>query len=135
MIPGDKLPCEKEAVEKFKGGETIPRYGLCDGSSWFEKNWKENLKYKKGESRGSEGKVLRIDRIKNRVVVEGVNIVKKHVKPSAANPQGGIEEKEAGVHISNLMVVVGGVASKIGRKKGENGKMVRILKKNGEVVK
>jgi len=95
----------------------------------------DTVKVLSGESRGSEGKVLRIDRIKNRVVVEGVNIVKKHVKPSAANPQGGIEEKEAGVHISNLMVVVGGVASKIGRKKGENGKMVRILKKNGEVVK
>jgi len=88
-----------------------------------------------GESRGSEGKVLRIDRAKNRVVIEGVNVVKKHVKPSASNPQGGIEEKEAGVHVSNVMVVVGGVASKIGRKEGKDGKMVRFLKKNGEVVK
>lgn len=88
-----------------------------------------------GESRGSEGKVLRIDRAKNRVVIEGVNVVKKHVKPSASNPQGGIEEKEAGVHVSNVMVVVGSVASKIGRKKAADGKMVRFLKKNGEVVK
>ena len=55
----------------------------------------DQVKVLSGESRGSEGKVLRIDRIKNRVVVEGVNIVKKHVKPNAANPQGGIEEKEA----------------------------------------
>ena len=88
-----------------------------------------------GESRNSEGKVLRIDRAKNRVVIEGVNVVKKHVKPSASNPQGGIEEKEAGIHISNVMVVVGGTASRIGRKKGTDGKTVRFLKKNGEVVK
>lgn len=88
-----------------------------------------------GESKGSEGKVLLIDRAKSRVIVEGVNIVKKHVKPSAANPQGGIVEAEAGVHISNLMLVQGGVASKVGRKAGEDGKLVRYLKKNGEVVK
>jgi large subunit ribosomal protein L24 len=88
-----------------------------------------------GESRNSEGKVLRIDRAKSRVVIEGVNVVKKHVKPSASNPQGGIEEKEAGVHISNVMLVSGGVASRVGRTKGENGKLVRVLKKNGEVVK
>lgn len=94
----------------------------------------DTVKVISGESRNSEGKVLRIDRAKNRVIVEGVNIVKKHVKPSASNPQGGIEEKEAGVHISNLMLVVGGVASKVGRK-NENGKLVRFLKKNGEVVK
>ncbi len=88
-----------------------------------------------GESRNNEGKVLRIDRAKSRVVIEGVNVVKKHVKPSASNPQGGIEEKEAGVHISNVMLVSGGVASRVGRKKGDNGKLVRVLKKNGEVVK
>ena len=95
----------------------------------------DTVKVLSGTSRGSEGKVLRIDRAKDRVVVEGVNVVKKHVKPSAANPQGGIEEKEAGVHISNVMLVVGGVASKVGRKKDSDGKLVRFLKKNGEVVK
>ena len=94
----------------------------------------DTVKVISGESNGSEGKVLVIDRQKNRVIVEGVNIVKKHVKPSAANPQGGIEEAEAAVHISNVMVVVNGVASKIGRK-NEDGKLVRYLKKNGEVVK
>ncbi|MEX1001222.1 MAG: 50S ribosomal protein L24 [Crocinitomicaceae bacterium] len=88
-----------------------------------------------GESKGSEGKILRIDRNKNRVIVEGVNVVKKHVKPSAANPQGGIEEAEAGIHISNVMLTQGGVASRVGRKKGEDGKLVRYFKKNGEVVK
>ena len=66
---------------------------------------------------------------------EGVNIVKKHVKPSASNPQGGIEEAEAGIHLSNIMLVVNGVASRVGRKEDENGKLVRFLKKNGEVVK
>jgi large subunit ribosomal protein L24 len=88
-----------------------------------------------GTSRGIEGKVLLVDRKKSRVIVEGANMIKKHVKPSAANPQGGIEEAEAGIHISNVMLVVNGVASRIGRKTDENGKLVRFLKKNGEVVK
>lgn len=95
----------------------------------------DTVKVISGESRGSEGKILSIDRVKNRVIVEGVNVVKKHQKPNAANPQGGIIEKEAGIHISNVMLVVGGVASKVGRKKDSNGKSVRFLKKNGEVVK
>lgn len=88
-----------------------------------------------GTNKGSEGKVLLINRKKDRVLVEGVNVIKKHVKPSASNPQGGIVEAEAGIHISNLMLVQGGVASRVGRKKDENGKLVRYLKKNGEVVK
>ena len=95
----------------------------------------DTVKVISGTSKGSEGKVLRIDRKKNRAIVEGVNIVKKHVKPSASNPQGGIEEAEAGIHISNVMLVVDGVASRVGRKEDENGKLVRFLKKNGEVVK
>lgn len=95
----------------------------------------DTVKVISGESKGSEGKILHIDRAKNRVIVEAVNIVKKHVKPSAANPQGGIEEAEAGIHISNVMLVAGGVASKVGRKEGDDGKLVRYLKKNGEVVK
>lgn len=95
----------------------------------------DTVKVISGESKGSEGKVLKIDRSKNRVIVEGVNVVKKHIKPSAANPQGGIEEAEASIHISNVMLVVDGVASKVGRKEGDDGKLVRYLKKNGEVVK
>jgi len=95
----------------------------------------DTVKVISGTSKGSEGKILRIDRSKDRVIVEGVNVVKKHVKPSASNPQGGIEEVEAGIHISNVMVVNGGVASRIGRKEDENGKLVRYSKKNGEVVK
>lgn len=95
----------------------------------------DTVKVISGTSKGMEGKILRIDRKKNRAIVEGVNIVKKHVKPSASNPQGGIEETEAGIHVSNVMLVVGGVASRVGRKDDENGKLVRFLKKNGEVVK
>lgn len=95
----------------------------------------DTVKVLSGTSKGQEGKVLKIDRAKNRVTVEGVNVVKKHVKPSASNPQGGIEEAEAGIHISNVMVVANGVASRVGRKDDGEGKLVRYLKKNGEVVK
>jgi large subunit ribosomal protein L24 len=88
-----------------------------------------------GESKGQSGKVMTIDRTKNRAIVEGVNVVKKHVKPSATNPQGGIVEKEAGIHISNLMLVVNGQPSRIGRRADEKGKLVRLSKKTGEEIK
>jgi large subunit ribosomal protein L24 len=88
-----------------------------------------------GESKGQEGKILKVDRLKMRAIVEGVNIVKKHAKPSASDPQGGIIEKEAGLHISNLMVVVKGQATRIGRKLDDKGNLVRYSKKSGEVIK
>ena len=88
-----------------------------------------------GESKGQEGDVIAIDRIKMRVTIKGVNMIKRHNKQSASNPQGGIEEKEGTIHISNLMVVVNGQASRIGRKLDENGKLVRYAKKSGEVIK
>ncbi|MEZ4937657.1 MAG: 50S ribosomal protein L24 [Crocinitomicaceae bacterium] len=94
----------------------------------------DSVKVLSGESKGSEGKVLEIDKNKNRAIVEGVNIVKKHVKPSASNPQGGIEETEASIHISNLMIVSGGTASRIGRKENKDGKLVRYSKKTGEEI-
>jgi large subunit ribosomal protein L24 len=95
----------------------------------------DTVKITSGESKGQEGKILTIDRNKMRATVEGVNIVKKHTKPSASNPQGGIEEKPGSIHISNLMVVVNGVASRIGRKADDKGKLVRYSKKSGEVIK
>ena len=70
-----------------------------------------------------------------RVIVEGVNKVKKHAKPSASDPQGGIIEKEAGIHISNLMLVVNGQASKTGRRLNDKGAIVRYSKKSGEEIK
>lgn len=90
-----------------------------------------------GNDRGTEAKVLMVDRKKLRALVEGVNMVSKHTKPNAANPQGGILKKEAPVHISNLMVVDSkGNATRIGRKLDEKtNKMVRYSKKTGEVIK
>ena len=94
----------------------------------------DTAKVLSGEARGQEGKVLSIDRNKERVVVEGVNVVKRHTKPSAANPQGGIVEKEAGLHISNLMVVHNGEATRVGRRENKDGKLVRFAKKTGEEI-
>jgi large subunit ribosomal protein L24 len=95
----------------------------------------DTVKVLSGESKEKEGKVLSIDRTKERAIVEGVNIVKKHAKPSASEPNGGIVEKEAAIHISNLMVVVKGQASRIGRKLNAKGKLVRYSKKTGEEIK
>ena len=95
----------------------------------------DTVKVLSGESKGQEGKILKIDRSKLRAIVGGVIMVKKHSKPSAADPQGGIIEKEAGLHISNLMVVVNGQATKIGRKENDKGDIVRYSKKSGEVIK
>jgi large subunit ribosomal protein L24 len=87
-----------------------------------------------GEARGQEGKILSIDRKKMRAIVEAVNLVKKHAKPSAADPQGGIVEKEAGIHISNLMVIENGQATRVGRKSNEKGKLQRYSVKTGEFI-
>ena len=95
----------------------------------------DTVKVLAGESNGQEGKVLSIDRKKKRATVEGVNIIKKHNKPSAQEPQGGIVETEAGIHISNLMVVHNGQASRIGREENKDGKLVRYSKKTGEEIK
>ena len=65
----------------------------------------DTVKIIAGEEKGKEGKVLRVDREKNRAIVEGLNLVKKHTKPNAQNPQGGIVEKEASIHISNLALI------------------------------
>ena len=88
-----------------------------------------------GESKGQEGKVLGIDREKLRATVEGLNMIKKHVKPSANNPQGSIEELEGTIHISNLMLVENGTATRTGKRLDENGKLTRYSKKSGEVIK
>mgnify|MGYP001294200946 CR=1 FL=1 len=96
----------------------------------------DTVKVLAGEDKGKSGKVLEILGKKDRVTVEGLNIVKVHQKPSATNPQGGIVEKEAGIHISNLMVVDGsGNAGRIGRKKNADGKSVRYSKKSQEEIK
>lgn len=95
----------------------------------------DSVKVLSGNSRGQEGKILVIDKKKERAVVGGLNMIKKHMKPSASNPQGGIVEKESGIHISNLMVVQNGTASRVGRKLNDAGKLVRYSKKSGEDIK
>jgi large subunit ribosomal protein L24 len=96
----------------------------------------DTVKVLSGDDKGKTGKVLSVNLEKRRALVEGLNMVTKHVKPTAANPQGGIEKKEASIHVSNLMLVdpKSGEATRIGRKLGENGKLVRYSKKTGEVI-
>lgn len=95
----------------------------------------DTVKVLAGEALGQEGKVLTVDRKSMRATVEGLKMIKKHSKPSAADPQGGIIEKEGTIHISNLMIVVKGEASRIGRKLNKDGKLVRFSKKSGEEIK
>ncbi|WP_134091322.1 50S ribosomal protein L24 [Olivibacter sp. XZL3] len=90
-----------------------------------------------GDSKGTQGKVLEVIIDKNRAVVEGANLVSKHTKPNAANPNGGIIKKEAPIHISNLALVdpKSGKATRVGRQKNSEGKLVRVAKKSGEEIK
>ena len=95
----------------------------------------DTVKVLSGADNGKTGKITSVDREKGRAFVEGINLVSKHTKPSAANPQGGIVKREASVHISNLMVVDSkGQASRVGRKLNKDGKLVRYSKKTGEVL-
>ncbi|AWW30029.1 50S ribosomal protein L24 [Echinicola strongylocentroti] len=96
----------------------------------------DTVKVLSGDDKGKSGKILSVDLEKRKAIVEGLNMVTKHVKPTAANPQGGIEKKEAAIHISNLMLIdpKTGEATRTGRKLGENGKLVRYSKKTGEVI-
>lgn len=87
-----------------------------------------------GDHKGQEGKVQKILREKNKAIVEGVNTVSKHEKPSASNPQGGIVKKEAALHISNLSLIdKKGDTTRIGYRT-EDGKKVRFSKKSNEVI-
>ena len=86
---------------------------------------------------GKRGKILSVDRVKDRVMVEGVNLIKRHTKPSSSNQQGGIVEKEAPVHASNIMpwCESAGKPSRIIMKTLEDGTRVRTYKINGETLK
>ncbi|MDW7694997.1 50S ribosomal protein L24 [Flammeovirgaceae bacterium SG7u.111] len=89
-----------------------------------------------GNHKGSEGSVLEMDTRKDRAIVEGVNLVTKHVKPSADNPEGGVERTEAGIHISNLMLIdpKTGEKTKVGRKLDDSNKLKRYSKKSGQFI-
>jgi large subunit ribosomal protein L24 len=97
----------------------------------------DTVKVIAGEDKGQQGRVLRVLVEKDRAIVEGINLVSKHSKPTSANPQGGIVKREASIHISNLMLVdAKGNATRVGKKQDEkSGKMVRYSKKTGEVIK
>ena len=90
-----------------------------------------------GESRGQEGKVLEVIFKKERAIIEGVNMMKKHTKPNSANPDGGIIEQEAPIHISNLMLIDPATKkpTRVGRKLNDKNKLVRYSKKTGEEIK
>jgi large subunit ribosomal protein L24 len=89
-----------------------------------------------GKDKGKKGRVIAAYPRQNRVLIEGVNMVKKHTRPSQANPQGGIIEQEAAIHVSNVMHIdpKSGKPTRIGYKVLDSGKKVRIAKKSGEVI-
>jgi large subunit ribosomal protein L24 len=97
----------------------------------------DTVKVLSGDDKGKEGKVLEVITVKRRALVEGVNIMTKHSKPSAGKPEGGITKVESSIHISNLMLVdpASGKPTRIGRKLNEKGKLQRFSKKTGEIIK
>ena len=100
------------------------------------------MKIKKGDTvqiisgieAGKSGRVIKVFPINDKIIVEGLNIVKKHTRPSQENPQGGIMEKEAAIHISNVMFTAGGKPSRIGYKTLSDGRKVKYAKSTGEVI-
>ncbi len=96
----------------------------------------DNVMVVAGNEKGNTGKVLGFNKKRDRALVEGLNMVKKHVKPSATSPQGGIEENEGGIHMSNLMVVDSkGIPTRTIRKSDTNGEKVRFSVKSNIEIK
>jgi len=93
----------------------------------------DTVKVIAGKDKDKEGKVIAVDSKKNKVTVEGVNVVKKHEKPSVANQNGGIIEKEAPIDVSNVMYVHKGKATRVGFKM-DGDKKVRFAKTTGDVI-
>lgn len=105
---------------------------------------KARLKIKRGDQvrvltgayRRTEGKVLTVLPSESRVIVEGVNLIKRHTKPNAKYPKGGIIEREASIHVSNVMLIEPstGKPTRVGRRRNEDGKLVRYSKKSGKEI-
>lgn len=93
--------------------------------------------YRSTAEKVNSGKVLEVLLKKSRVVVEGINMVTKHQKPSAGKPEGGIKKTEASIHISNVMLLdpASGKTTRVGRKLNEKGQLQRYAKKTGEFIK
>lgn len=96
----------------------------------------DRVRVLRGNERGKEGTVLRVDRETNRLVIEGVNIRKRHRKPSATDPEGGIISFEAPVHASNVMLIdpTNGEATRVRRRRNERGQAERVSAKTGRVI-
>jgi large subunit ribosomal protein L24 len=96
----------------------------------------DTVKVIAGDDRGKTGRITAVDIEKQRVTIEGLNMVTKHAKPSAKNPQGGISKMEAPMHASNVALVdpKSGETTKVGRRKNSEGKTERYSKKSGEVI-
>ena len=94
----------------------------------------DTVKVIKGEYRGKSGKILKVFPRINRVIVEGVNFVKRHSKPTQQNPQGGIVEKEASIHVSNVMYFVSGKTTRVGHRVLDSGRKVRVAINSGEDI-
>ncbi len=94
----------------------------------------DTVKILSGDNKGKIGRVIEVMPKEGRAIVEGINMVSRHTKPNAQNTTGGIIKKEAPIALSKLMLVVGGKATRTGRKL-EAGKLVRFAKKTGEVIK
>lgn len=92
----------------------------------------DNIIVTAGSSKGKQGKVLRVVTDKDQVVVEGVNIRSRHVKPSQANPQGGIVHKEMPIHISNVSPIAEGKPTRVRFVTRKDGSKVRVAARNGE---
>jgi len=87
-----------------------------------------------GNHKGESGKVLAVFPKTNKVIVQGINFIKRATRPTQENPSGGFSEKEAPIHMSNVMVVQGGTTSRIGFKTLENGKKVRVANKTKQEI-
>ena len=94
----------------------------------------DNVKVISGNYKGKTGRIIKVLSDKNRAFVEGVNIVKKHVRPNQQNPQGGIVEKELSMDLSHLMLLYKGNPTKVGFKTLKNGKKIRVNKTNGDSI-
>jgi large subunit ribosomal protein L24 len=95
----------------------------------------DNVRVLSGRDRGKEGRVMLVFPQTQKAIVEGINLVQRHLRPDQENPQGGIQEQEAPIHVSKLMVLDGGEPTRVGRKKSENGKgWERYSKKTGETI-
>ena len=87
-----------------------------------------------GNNKGKTGRVIKVFLSKDKILVEGINMIKKHSRPTQDNPQGGIIEKEAAIHISNVMLLADGKITRVGYKVLDDGSKVKFAKNTGEVI-